>query len=284
MNEQNGVFIKAVAPLDDSIRFKFTGKADEYFRIWMVNLCLTLVTLGIYSAWAKVRNKRYFYGNTWLNEASFDYLANPISILKGRLLAVGIFFLVGVIGELSHLNIFWLVYILVIPFVVIKSATFNAANSAYRSVRFKFGVGFPPKSKVGLERYTVAGYRETSQFMILPIILVPLSFGLLYPYYIFRKRQFFMQHSAFGQTGFWFDGQYQDFYRVYLKVGGVLLLTILGSVLTLGLGVLPLIAWLRAYHDAHVGKLSWQHTGLGGMRFECNWQTSPLFKLYFVNK
>ena len=25
----------------------FTGKTGEYFRIWIVNLCLTVVTLGI---------------------------------------------------------------------------------------------------------------------------------------------------------------------------------------------------------------------------------------------
>ena len=28
-------------------RFEFTGKGWEYFRIWIVNLLLTIVTLGI---------------------------------------------------------------------------------------------------------------------------------------------------------------------------------------------------------------------------------------------
>jgi uncharacterized membrane protein YjgN (DUF898 family) len=44
--------------------FSFTGGASEYFGIWIVNVLLSILTLGIYSAWAKVRNKRYFYGNT----------------------------------------------------------------------------------------------------------------------------------------------------------------------------------------------------------------------------
>jgi len=34
---------------------EFTAGAGEYFRIWIVNLALTIVTLGVYSAWAKVR-------------------------------------------------------------------------------------------------------------------------------------------------------------------------------------------------------------------------------------
>jgi hypothetical protein len=33
----------------------FTGSGAEYFGIWIVNLLLTILTLGIYSAWAKVR-------------------------------------------------------------------------------------------------------------------------------------------------------------------------------------------------------------------------------------
>jgi len=41
-------------------QFYFTGKGGEYFRIWIVNICLTILTLGIYSAWATVRTRRYF--------------------------------------------------------------------------------------------------------------------------------------------------------------------------------------------------------------------------------
>ena len=71
--------------------FEFTGKAREYFSIWIVNICLTILTLGIYSAWAKVRTNQYFYGNTRLDEASFRYLATPMNILKGRMIAFAAF-------------------------------------------------------------------------------------------------------------------------------------------------------------------------------------------------
>ena len=57
------------------IRPEFTGSAGEYFRIWIVNLFLTPITLGIYSAWAKVRKKRYFYGCTRFDGDTFDYFA-----------------------------------------------------------------------------------------------------------------------------------------------------------------------------------------------------------------
>jgi hypothetical protein len=37
------------------LRLRFTGTAGEYFRIWIVNLFLTVLTLGIYSAWTLLR-------------------------------------------------------------------------------------------------------------------------------------------------------------------------------------------------------------------------------------
>src|SRR4249919_4111096 len=66
---------------------EFSGQTGEYFGIWFVNLLLSIVTFGIYSAWAKVRTQRYFYANTSLAGASFEYLASPVAILKGRLIA-----------------------------------------------------------------------------------------------------------------------------------------------------------------------------------------------------
>ena len=56
----------------------FTGSGQEYFRIWIVNLMLTVATLGIYSAWAKVRRLQYFDRNTQLGGAVFDFRGNPI--------------------------------------------------------------------------------------------------------------------------------------------------------------------------------------------------------------
>lgn len=32
-------------------RVAFKGEGGEYFSIWLVNLLLTIITLGVYSAW-----------------------------------------------------------------------------------------------------------------------------------------------------------------------------------------------------------------------------------------
>src|SRR6266853_342313 len=84
----------AAANVSDPVKrhpVEFTADAGEYFRIWIVNLALTIFTLGIYSAWAKVRKRRNFYGHTRGDGESFEYRANPIAILTGRLIAVALF-------------------------------------------------------------------------------------------------------------------------------------------------------------------------------------------------
>jgi len=78
--------------------FEFTGDGWEYFKIWIVNLLLTILTLGIYSAWAKVRRLHYFYRNTLLAGASFEYHGTPIAILKGRLIAFALFLVYTLAG------------------------------------------------------------------------------------------------------------------------------------------------------------------------------------------
>ncbi|MFM2111485.1 MAG: hypothetical protein RLZZ271_145, partial [Pseudomonadota bacterium] len=71
---------------------RFTASGSEYLRIWVVNLLLIIITLGIYYPWAKARRIRYFCNNTELQGHSFDFHGEPIKMLKGSVLAL-IFFL-----------------------------------------------------------------------------------------------------------------------------------------------------------------------------------------------
>lgn len=120
--------------------FKFNGEASEYFKIWIVNVFLTIITLGIYSAWAKVRTLRYFYGNTWLDNNSFSYLADPIKILKGRIIAVSALVIYSFTWEFFPDARFWLLAagVMLFPFVIVMALSFQMNNTAYRNIRFSF--------------------------------------------------------------------------------------------------------------------------------------------------
>ncbi|MEI7366643.1 YjgN family protein [Pectobacterium sp. 1950-15] len=121
-------------------RVQFHGKAGEYFAIWLVNALLTVITLGIYSAWATVRRRRYFYGNTEINGDRFDYHADPIQILKGRLLVIAGIILFYIILAISPTlgTIIALAFAALIPVIVIRNWRYNAIMSSYRGVRFNY--------------------------------------------------------------------------------------------------------------------------------------------------
>jgi uncharacterized membrane protein YjgN (DUF898 family) len=184
------------------IAFRFTGKASEYFRIWIVNTLLTIVTLGVYSAWAKIRTKQYFYRNTWLDGSSFEYLAKPIPILKGRLIAA------AALGSLfaAHsysLNLYFgllLVYVLATPWVVTRALAFNARNSAFRNIRFAF-----------------VGRASEAWGVYLGMVLFQLvTCGLGYPYAQWRMTGFFIKRHLFGDLEFGWNSKSKDYYRAYL--------------------------------------------------------------------
>lgn len=118
----------------------FRGTGGEYFAIWLVNILLTAITLGIYSAWATVRRRRYFYGNTELNGDRFDYHAQPMQILKGRLLVIGgviLFYILLFINPLLGM-VAMLAFFALIPWIIIRSWRYNAIMSSYRGVRFNY--------------------------------------------------------------------------------------------------------------------------------------------------
>jgi len=185
------------------IRPEFTGSAGEYFRIWIVNLFFTLITLGIYSAWAKVRKKRYFYGSTRFDGDTFDYFASPKTILKGRIVAVVVFVVYAFAVELlpSSAYAFWAAFLLVLPWLVMRSLMFNARNSAYRGLRFDFAA--TPREAVRV-------------YFGMPIV-VGLTLGLAFPWFMARQKAFVLAHHAFGTTRFGCDVSAREFFGINIK-------------------------------------------------------------------
>ena len=128
------------APGRQCLQCSFTGHAGDYFRIWIVNLLLTLVTIGLWSPWATVRKRRFFYGHTWLADANFEFHGNPVAILRGRLIAAAALGVYWVVENLVPDSATWLVAALMCgaPWIVARSLAFNAANSSHRGIRFRF--------------------------------------------------------------------------------------------------------------------------------------------------
>ena len=255
--------------------FKFTGNGADFFRIWIVNILLTIITLGIYSAWAKVRTKSYFYGNTWLQSNSFAYMASPIAILKGRLIAVGFIFVASAVSDL-YPSFGWLMglFILsIIPWLFCRSLRFNALNSSYRNIRLNFTGNW-------LEAFMAFGVWPLFGF---------LSLGLLIPEALKKQQSFIISNSCYGTTSFSFDVPSSSFYKLFITTIGLM---IFGGLLTFIAFYIPIISFLLgwpiylaifAYFRAHLFNLTYGGSMLGQHGFEPSMTTSGVGWLYFSN-
>ena len=180
----------------------FQGKTSEYFGIWIVNLLLSLITLGIYSAWAKVRRKKYFYNNTLIENVGFDYHAKPISILKGRLIAIVFFAGYSMSASIHPFlpGIFLIIFFIALPWLVVRGSLFNARNTSHRGLRFDFIGTLGQAVKV---------------FIGLPMLFLP-TLGLIMPYVAHQKSQFLVNNHRFGLSQFEMQPVVKKYYKVYL--------------------------------------------------------------------
>lgn len=259
-----------------SLSFEFFGTGTEYFKIWIVNLILSIVTLGIYSAWAKVRRKQYFYGNTRLNGSSFEYLADPVNILKGRIIVVVFFGIYSVISQFFPMvgMVISLLFVVVLPWLVVRSLAFNSRNSAYKNIRFGFNGTVKEAFKV---------------FLLFPL-LVPLTLGILAPYVYFRNRKFVVENSSYGNVLFSFTASHKDYYGLFLKaliplIIGLVIVGIAAMVFPPGsvLVILVLYLYLFAYISVKSTNLFFNSTMLNRHEFDANLETKGYLILIVSN-
>lgn len=270
-------------------RPQFSGRAGEYFGIWFINLLLSIQTLGLYSAWAKVRSELYFYANTRLAGASFEYLADPVTILEGRLIAYAVVIALGLASRFAPAlyPVMFLAGALLMPMVL--ALRFRARNSAWRGLRFHF------------DRSAGSGY---GPFLGWPLLTM-LSFGMLYPMTVARQHQYVMGGHRFGRTRFSYRENLTAYYKPFLWVigGSLVAIVVLGGMSVaiaevakakpngvVGLGVLLFmvlfyVGWFVAgvFLRTRYANLLWNCSALGPHRFESTLRARDMAWLHSSN-
>ena len=203
--------------------FEFQGNAKEYFRIWIVNIALTILTLGIYSAWAKVRTNRYMYANTYLNGSNFEYNADPVRILIGRIIVFSSYVLFVIFGQ--HLMMFEvaagiaILAFLAMPWLIRQAVRFKLRNTSYRHVPFRY----------------VGRTREFYAFFLTHGLLNIFTLFLAFPFSYVRFKELILRNSRYGQGEFYFKGKVQTVYEIYFSIIGWIMLIVIAVTVVIAL-------------------------------------------------
>jgi uncharacterized membrane protein YjgN (DUF898 family) len=245
---------------------RFVGSGSEYFRIWIVNLLLTLVTLGLYYPFAKVRRLRYFHGATEVGGSPLSFHADPWKMLRGYVLVAVLLGVYTGAGQFSATAgaIAFLIVAALWPALWHSSMRFRLANTGWRGLRFRYtgplggayavmavplGVSMlfvltalliqpdkptdPPAPPSGTELFLAVSPG------LLLLVLLPLFFWLLK----------LLQHAnyALGGERTDFTGRLGSFYGLAFKTLGVGLLAIAAVVAV----VTAVSFMLGSFEDAH---------------------------------
>lgn len=265
------------------LKFSFAGSGGEYFRIWIVNLMLSIITFGIYSPWAKVRREQYFHRNLVLDESGFEYLAKPGAIFKGRMIAgvaVMVLSILEKIGPVAH-GIGLLALGLAAPWLIVRAMRFRAYNTAYRGLRFSF------HGTYGQAFVTFIGFG----------LLTLVTLGLAFPMFLQRQKKFLFDNLRYGLAPFKCTLESPVLFGIFLRpIIALIGVGIVGALLsTFAKPLLPLLVFatffsfqflLMPYLHVRTTNAVWNHTSIGENgknRFESEMRVGRYFGITFKN-
>jgi uncharacterized membrane protein YjgN (DUF898 family) len=239
----------------------FHGSGSSLFLLILKNILLTLVTFGIYAAWAATARRKYIWQNIEFHGQRFIYhgtgrelFVGYLKVFAGYALFLGVPALVrqaspslAVIVQIA----FALAILPLVPFAIYWSRAYLLSRSTWRGIRFSMEPG------AGLfARTFVVGYLFT---------LVTL--GLYMPIWLNELRKITIDRSRFGNHAFHYDGDNFEVWAMSMK--GLLL-----SIATLGIYYF----WFRA----KLSRYELEHTHFGQARGRLDLTGGDIFKFTMI--
>lgn len=234
-------------------RFSFHGVGGSLFGIQIVNLLLSIATIGIYSFWGRVRVRQYLMSQTEFAGDRFAYHGSGKELLIGWLKAlvfVGIPLLI--LTFLSTGALAYFVVLAFMPIAVVSARRYRLSRSSWRNIRFSF------RGKVwDFALLSAKGW-----------LLSAITIGIAYPVWQNWRQKYLVSHSYFGTQPFDYDGRGGDLIWNFL-------LHWLLTIPTLG------INWF--WYWARLQRYYWHHTLFGAARFNSRVSGGGIFGLMVVN-
>lgn len=265
----------------------FHGKVSTLFGIHIVNLALTLLTLGLYHFWAKVKVRKYLFSQTEFASDRFLYHGSGKELSVGFLKAATLFgfpyVALNTVPQLVDLP-WWAVMacsslaVLVpwvfAPIAMIGSRRYRLSRTSWRGIRFSF-------------------HGKVRPFLWLTLkgtALTAITLGAYYPYYQTKRQAYLVSYSRFGNRTFSFDGIGAElapgfvltplvtFFTFFIPVVFAYNVNML-FLLLLPFTVAPPWLWFLAKKQ----RFFWDHTKLGEARFRSTITARAFLNLHAGN-
>jgi len=250
---------------DKTLRLYFRGSAGTLFGIHLVNILLTLCTLGIYSFWAKAKVRGYLLSQSEFEGDRFAYHGSGKELLLGTLKAALVFGLPVMLLQnvpmllgtemwirIVALLLIYPIVMVFIPFAIVGTRRYRLSRTSWRGVRFSFR----------------GSAKEFIKLFIGGSLLTGLTLGFYGPFFSVKQYAFLTSHSYLGNQKFHFEGSGREIFSAYV-------IALLLTVPTLGL------SWF--WYAARKQRCLLGQTSFGAARFDCGVTGGALCFLTLTN-
>jgi uncharacterized membrane protein YjgN (DUF898 family) len=278
---------------------EYDGQTGTIYKIWIINFLLRVITMGIYTFWAKVKVRKYVSSSFSLGGDRFEYTGTGGELFRGFLKAMGIWVLLsfcyGMLAVLvggKPLVTFVLYAALYVGILYLIGAAIYAAFG-YRISRTKWR---------GVRGLITKGVFEYANFSFLRTLLNIVTLGLKVPASDLLRHKFIMDRTYFGNAKAEFNGNVQNIFKYYLiALIPVPLFLLAGlfigieialgsdSLVLLGSLIIPLIILavatplLSIWYQAALIREKYSGLKVGNISFVSTVCAGALFKFVFVN-
>lgn len=192
--------------------FSFTGRGSEYFAIEIVNIVLTIVTLGLYYPWAKAKSLQYLYRKTELAGTPFVFHGTGKEMFIGFIKGLGVFLVLyailiyGFISEdpgtlLIAYGVFLLGLLAILPLALHGMMRYRTSRTSWRGIHL--------------------GYRGELSDMystyLIGFFLTILTLGIYGSWFVVKLRKQMIDNVRFGNVSLRYVGDGGGLFLIHVK-------------------------------------------------------------------
>lgn len=119
----------------------FSGSAAGYARVWLVNVLLNILTLGLYTPWARRRTALYFYGHTLVAGSPLEFIAQQRRMVAGFLMVAAVYAAMRIAADTGQdlaASLLTLGVAVLTPWLWASAMRFRLGNTRWRGLRLQF--------------------------------------------------------------------------------------------------------------------------------------------------
>ena len=204
-------------------RLKFYGEGSKMLGIVVVNLVVTILTLGLYYPWARAKMLQYTYGETEFAGSRFAFHGTGKEMFKGFIKAIAIIgalviiYQIGIFSKNTALTvltsiIYFVGIMVLIPIAIHGGLRYRMSRTSWRGIHFGYK----------------GNLRELFEICIKGTLLTVVTLGIYGSWFSINVRRYLAEHVRLGNCQFSYEGDGADYF--WLNFKGILL-----TILTLGI-------------------------------------------------